>query len=440
MNRCPGFLSVVFPLLLGAQCLFAEEPAQPLTVDQAIAAVVKRNPSVRQARLALEAAQWHTNNLKTLNYPVVNASLSDMYLGPEYPFTLGPQKLNMYPDNNFDAHVGAEYIAYDFGKRQAIIDNSAAAELAANDKIAGLKADLSYQVRQFFMTIIMQEKSLSIADSNIAELDRHLDVVKKKIETGSATEYDVLKTEVQRATARGMRIDILNDLRKKRAFLNQLMGLSADAPLALVGAIDTLPFRCNGDSLYKAALAQRSDYALATHSKLTADLLLKAARLENMPVLGLHASAGFKNGFPDDKMPPDISTPRLNWALGGQVSVPIYDGNKTRLHVTESERLCSAAEAGISDKEEHIKIDLNQALADVDASFARLDVSRTQVNTAARGLELARLKYDAGVITNLDVLDAANDFLQAQLAHLQDQFRFMMSVFDLDKVTGRVLY
>ena len=47
---------------------------------------------------------------------------------------------------------------------------------------------------------------------------------------------------------------------------------------------------------------------------------------------------------------------------------------------------------------------------------------------------------EAGVITNLDVLDAENDFSKAQLGHLENQFRYVLSVYGLDQATGAVLY
>lgn len=418
-SRC--FIFVTFAGFFAAPAI-AQQP-DTLTIDRAIDIVMKRNPSILQAEEALAASEAHTAGLKSANYPVVTAVATDMYLGPEYPFSLAPgRKLTMVPDNSFDAHIGADYTLYDFGKRRTTIKNGKLGETSAADRLVNIKKELSFQVRQVFTSIILQEKSQRVADDGIAELDRHLEVVKKKIETGSATEFDALKTQVQRAGAQSMRTDITNDLDKKQTLLRQLLGLAPAAPLSLSGVIDTLPLACNPDSLYQAALTNRSDYASALHAKQSAELQSKAAKLENLPVLGLRASAGFKNGLPDDNMPPDITTPRPNWAAGAVLSVPIFDGNRSKQHENEMKRLLNAAAAGVVDREEGIKTEILQAKSDADASFSKLELSRTQVVFAARALELARLKYDAGVITNLDVLDAENDFSKAQLGHLQNQF------------------
>jgi outer membrane protein len=441
LNRlyCLSRRGMVVPALsMFAAFMAAGQTQDSLTIDKAVEIVLKRHPSVAQAQEALAASREHTQGLKCAYYPFVNAIASDVYLGPQYPFNLGVAKFPMFPDNNFDAHIGADYTVFDFGKRRTSVETGTIGEANASDRLRSVKTGLYYQVSQLFTTIILEQKSVRVADDAIAELDRHLLDVKKKFETGSATEYDVLKTEVQRAGARNRRIDIGADLTKKQAVLRQLLGLPPDAAVPLQGGFDTLFVPLNADSLIQSAVQNRSDYAMVLHTKQSAQLQRQSAKIENLPVVGVHASAGFKNGFPDDEPPPntDITTPRFNWSAGAQVSVPVFDGMRARHREREAERSEEAAAAAVNDLEERLKTDVLQAKADVEATYSKLDISRTQVQFANRSLELARLKYDAGVLTNLDVLDAENDFSEAQLGHLQNQYRYVMSRYSLGQATG----
>jgi outer membrane protein TolC len=411
-----------------------------LTIDKALEIVLKRHPSINQAQEALEASRAHTQSLSSANYPSVFADVSDFYLGPEYPFNLGVAKFPMYPDNNFDAHIGALYTVLDFGKRALTIEAGKTGEASAADRLTGVKTDLYYQVVQLFTAIILQEKSIVVADEGIAELDRHLLDVRKKIEAGSATEYDVLKTQVQRTVAQSQRVDIASDLTKKQTALRQLLGVAPGSPIALKGGFDTISVRLNADSLLMVALNNRSERALALNTNQSAKLQRDLAKKENLPVLNVHASGGFKNGFPDNAPPPntDISTPRINWSAGAEVSLPLYDGKRAKFHEQEAARSELASDAALNAVDERIKTEVLQAASDVEASFSKLDISRSQIAFAQRSLELARLKYDAGVVTNLDVLDAENDFSQAKLGHLRNQFQYTQSLFALDHAIGRL--
>ena len=365
--------------------IFAQRP-DSLTIDKAVEIA-----SITQAQEALEASRAHTQGLTSANYPSVNATVSDVYLGPEYPFNLGGLKFAMFPDNNFDAHIGATYTVYDFGKRSMTLEAGKTGEKSASDQLQSVKTQLYYQVLQLFTSIILQEKSVTVADEGIAELDRHLVDVRKKIEAGSATEFDALKTQVQLTGAQGQRIDIASDMAKKKTALGQLLGFTPAASLDLKGGFDTLPARLNVD------------------------------------------------GFPDTVAPPrtDISTPRINWSAGAEVSIPLYDGKRAHFHEQEASRNEMASNAALNTLDERIKTEVLQAMEDVAASFSKLDISRSQITFAQRSLELARLKYDAGVVTNLDVLDAENDFSQAQLGHLRNQYQYTQSIYELDKATGR---
>jgi len=428
----------LFSLILVACPVFSQQQ-DSLTINKAIEIVLKRHPSIVQATEALAAMQERTQGQKSSYLPFANISVADVYLGPEYPFNLGVAKFPMYPDNNFDAHFGAEYTVFDFGKRRISVESAKTGEESAGDRLQSIRTNLYYQVSQIFTTIILLEKSILVSDDAIAELDRHLLTVKKKVETGSATEFDVLKTEVQRAVAQSQRIDIGADLVKKQTVLRQLLGMPENAPLFLHGGFDTLFVNQKADTLIQNALQNRSDYAMAIHTKKSAELQRQSAKIVNLPQLGVHASLGYKNGLPNDAPPPstDISTPRFNWSAGAQISMPLYDGMRAHHLETEADRNVKAASAAVNDIEEKIKSDVLQAQTDVEASYAKLDVSRKQVQFSQRSLELAQLKYDAGVITNLDVLDAENDFSQAQLGHLQNQYRYVMSMYALEQATGK---
>jgi outer membrane protein TolC len=419
--------------------VFAQQQ-DSLTIDKAVDIVLKRHPSITQAQEALEASRAHTQGLTSANYPSVNATVSDVYLGPEYPFNLGGLKFAMFPDNNFDAHIGATYTVYDFGKRSMTLEAGKTGEKSASDQLQSVKTQLYYQVLQLFTSIILQEKSVTVADEGIAELDRHLVDVRKKIEAGSATEFDALKTQVQLTGAQGQRIDIASDMAKKKTALGQLLGFTPAASLDLKGGFDTLPARLNVDSLISYALDNRSERALAVNARQSAKIQREIAKKENLPVLNIHASGGFKNGFPDTVAPPrtDISTPRINWSAGAEVSIPLYDGKRAHFHEQEAARNEMASNAALNTIDERIKTEVLQAKEDVEASFSKLDISQAQITFAQRSLELARLKYDAGVVTNLDVLDAENDFSQAKLGHLRNQYQYTQSIYALDKAIGRM--
>ena len=95
--------------------------------------------------------------------------------------------------------------------------------------------------------------------------------------------------------------------------------------------------------------------------------------------------------------------------------------------------------AGLADLEEWIASEVVQATTEVDAAYSKIEVSTTKVAFADKTLTLAKIQYESGVVTNNDVLDAENDFEQAKLGLLQNQYGYVVSRYLLDQVTGRRL-
>ena len=401
-------------------------------MHSAVEIVLKRHPSITQAQEALEAAAEHTRGLQSSFLPSVSAEASYMNIGPDNPLTfpnLGTFKF--FPENGLDAHLSVAYTVYDFGKRAASVETGHIAEVSSSDALRSAQTMLSYKVVQIFNAILLLSQSVEVANEEIAELDRHLSIVKKRLETGSSTEYDVVKTETQRASAQGRRSETNNDLLKMRTALCGLLGIGYGKPLEIRGGFPTKVAALNADSLVASAMKNRMDMITAMHKKESAHILRKNAALENAPVLGITATAGVKNGIL-----PDIEKLELNWTAGARLSVPLYDGNRAASHKRETQRGEASADAAIADTRERITTEVFQAKADVEAALARLTISSDQVKFAQKTLDLARLKYEAGVITNNDVLDAENDFSRARLDDVQNAYRFTESLNALDQVGG----
>ena len=87
-----------------------------------------------------------------------------------------------------------------------------------------------------------------------------------------------------------------------------------------------------------------------------------------------------------------------------------------------------------------IRSDLLDAISDLRASMEKLQTSTLDVEQARRAVELAKAKYDAGVITNLDLLDAQTALEQARLVDLQSLYGFVLSKYGLRRAVGERIW
>ena len=200
-SRCRQSLSSVVAIV----AIVAAQSNDSLTIARAVEAVLHNSHALKELSLQIEAASSRTAESKTAYYPTVSADLTYANIGPADNLAItgfGPKPLDMAPANSFDAHLGANIELYDFGKTGFSVKAADFSKKTLNDKTAGIGSFLTFQAISLVANIAMIQQGIAIQNENIESLDRHYGVVKKRVETGSQTDYDLLKTQAQLASAR----------------------------------------------------------------------------------------------------------------------------------------------------------------------------------------------------------------------------------------------
>lgn len=408
------------------------QAADSLSLDAVIRRVLETHPAIQQAAQGVRASQARVLGSRSAYYPEIEADGSYLRLEPVASIDIaGLGAFDLFPANNYDAHLSLRHTVFDFGKRSTAVDYAQSLELTADHTVELVQAGLAFDAIDTFYAIIFLERSLDVQDDQIAALERHLDVTRERVRTGSATDFEVLTTQVRVATAQSRRIDLANALERQTVRLRGLMGLPADQPLNLAGTFPAAPAAPGADSLVAVALAQRPELKLARDGEASAAIQGRLASLGDRPSLAVGAMAGFKNGYV-----PNLNTLKGNWDAGVQVRVPIFNGFRARSQVAETRATAEAAQDHTQDVERRVTTEVRQAVADVQAGVQKLAASDLQVRQAEAAVTMAGVRYEAGVITNLDVLDAQTSLQEARLMRLRAQYDVVRARYELERAVG----
>ncbi|MEJ2617676.1 MAG: TolC family protein [Ignavibacteriaceae bacterium] len=370
-----------------------------ITLQQAITLALTNQPLLKQAVEDVNAAEAKIKEQNSFYYPRINSNLSYTRIGPVPTIQFGGTGFTLAPNNNYDVHITASQLVYDFGKRSALVDLVKSYKLSSEDKLKLIKNNLSYQTVQVFYTILFTEKSIKVKDEQINTLKKHIELTNKKVQSGSATDFDVLTTEVRVASAENQKIDLENNLNKEKIYLKNLLGWPSDKEVNLSGNfnIDTSLF--NNDSLVEEAFQKRPEMKLAKDAENSALVSKQVASLTDKPTLSVIANYGFKNGYE-----PNLDVLRGNWAAGINASIPIFNGNLRDAKVEEAEAHLKSSSAKILELERKIRSQVELAAADLKASKSKIKTSELQVKQARDAVSRAEVRYRDGVITNWKLL------------------------------------
>jgi len=413
--------------------LVAQDPAgDSLTVQQTVLLVLATHPAVSQALEVLAATDARLEQSRSGYYPQVSAVGSATRSAPIPSIQIAPgTEFSLAPRMRYISSVSVRQTVWDFGQRATSQDLVRTFGATAETRVALVQASLAFRTIEGFYAALLLQQSLEVQDEQIEALEQHLAVATERAETGAATDFDVLTTQVRVATAQSQRIDVANQLDRQTIELRQLLGLPDDRALNLKGEFTLQPIALDPDSLIAMALSSRPEVQLAHDEEATAAVQRRLAGIGNRPALTVEVQAGVRNGYV-----PNLDRMKGNWDAGVSVRVPVFDGGRTRGQVQEAEANQSAAQEHTRAVERQVEGDVQRAIADVRASLAKLETSELQVRQAEAAVQLAETRYRAGVSTNLEVLDAQTARSQARLLQLRARYAFVRSRYALEQAVG----
>ncbi len=416
--------------------LYADPAPDTLTLQQAIELAVGTNPQVQLAQERIRAYEQLIGVARSGNYPNLTALATYSHVAPVPEVTIpGESPISLYPKNNYDLSLNLTQKIYDFGRTSAQTDYARSSVQAAADSLGITQWSLAYQTASSYYLILILRQSISVLQEQIDVLGQHLDISRKRVETGSATKLDTLTTLVRIAAINDQLIDTQNALQTQEIAFRQLLGLPIDQPIALSGDFDTTSVTLNQDSLLQTAFAQRPEYITAKDAEASAILREHLVGLGNKPHLGLSLTGGFTNGYF-----PNLNRLKGNYVVAAQAQAPIFDGYRTRHQKDAVAAVVAALRALNKDIERRITTEVLQTLASAQANRSKIENSLVQIARAEEAVDMGQTQYSAGVITNLELLDAQTSLSQAKLIHLKAMYDYVTSLVALDRVTGRKIW
>ena len=143
---------------------------------------------------------------------------------------------------------------------------------------------------------------------------------------------------------------------------------------------------------------------------------------------------GYKNGAL-----PDINTPVFNWVAGVQVNVPIFQGFLQVRAQEEAKKKLDGAHENTSAVRLNATTQVLQAAQDVRAARQQVEISAGALDQARQMVEVAKVQYDIGVISNLEYLDAQTALESTNISNLAALYKEVLSEYALRQASGETL-
>jgi outer membrane protein TolC len=266
-------------------------------------------------------------------------------------------------------------------------------------------------------------------------LNEHLNFIKKKQETGSATQYEILTTQVRISTIENQKTDLETARQTQVCQLNSLLGKPESTNQQVKKELNNSLPGLQYDALITSAMQNRDEIKLASEKAKLAQLRYNLTSYQNKPVLNAFLSGGIKNGYT-----PYLYDPKANFTAGVGLKVPIFDGKRKMYNLAQAQSAIQSNDQETELARRGIVNEVVEGEANVKAALKKVEQGELQLTQATQAYALAKVRFDSGVITNLELLEGSTAISESRLLLLKAKIDYTVSLFKLKSATGERLY
>lgn len=271
----------------------------------------------------------------------------------------------------------------------------------------------------------------ALRQESVDRLQAHLDNVIAQYNVGIVARADVLRSEVELANAQQNYITASNEYDVAEATLNNIIGTPLGTTLLLKDSLQYEPYE--NDMAYCLAYSEqhRPELKQAEYAIDSAEAALVVARSGHMPKVYANASNNWGGNGSD--WPGDDDE---NWSVGVTASMNVFDSGVTwsKIHAAQ-ENLAKAKESQRQIKD-NVELEVRTDYLNLREAEKRITTTQVAVASAEEDYHIAVVRYQAGVGTNIDVMDAQEALTQAKTNYYQALYNYNTSKAALNTSMG----
>ena len=302
------------------------------------------------------------------------------------------------------------------------------------------KVDITEQVSKAFYAVLIARERLELLDQNYKRLDSLLNETQALFENGFAEKIDVMRTEVSLNNIKVDREKAQASASLTEQILKFQMGMPLRDSLIIEGSLDNIDLDQSNLLKTNVNYDNRLEYEILKRQYNLRSLNLKYNRSLYYPRLEGFVSYGTTTGVNTFG---DVLRFNQNWFGYGfysiRLSIPIMDGFK-RKHTLQRVRLeMEQAKVQAEQFKKSADIEYEQAYNSLSESLYDLENQKRNMELAKEVSRVANIKFQNGVGSNLEIIDAETSFKEAETNYYAAYYQAIISKIDLDKALGELL-
>jgi outer membrane protein len=389
------------------------------TLRDALSAAYYANPKLDAERAKLRATDEDVARAESGFRPTVDGSAN-----------VGRQKTTSKPSSSSSGE--SEPWGYSISLRQSVFNGfrstndvaeANAAVKAGREELRQVESTVLMEAVTAYMDVLRDMEIVRIRDNNVAVLTRDLEAAQTRRTVKEVTKTDVAQAQARRAKAVSAADLARANLKTSRANYERVIGHAPNGVSMPSLKLKELPATI--DQAWELAERQNPSVNSSLFREEAARHAVEKVRGELLPEVNVEASYAYRAN-PSSAFDEQEAT-----SVSGRVNIPLYDGGEIRARVRQAKHTQISRLQEIEQARTETRARVTAAWSRLMAARAQIKSDKVQVDANRLALEGVREEEKVGQRTLLDVLNAEQEYLNAQIDLVTTRHELVVASYQL---------
>jgi outer membrane protein TolC len=413
---------------------------QPITLQQAIELAERNNRNLQEAQLTLESNQAAVREARAAEFPTASVG-ADFTRSDSAQAEISNRSRANNPFAQLNNPISASFtglleLSYDLftaGRRPAQIRQAEERVRFQQLEVERISEQLRLDVTRAYYSLQEADAQVDIFQAAVRAALQSLRDAQLLEQAGLGTRFDVLQAEVDLASSQQ---DLTRSLSQQLIARRQIAQLLSLPQTVAVTAADPIAVAGN----WPLSLEQSIVLGYKNRAELEQQLVQReiSEQERRLALSAIRPQASLSAGYNIVGNLNDQEGPGDGFTLGARLRWNFFDGGAALARAEQARRNIAIAETRFAAQRNQVRFDVEEAFFTLNANAQNIETATIALQRAEESLRLARLRFQAGVGTQTDVLNQQTALTQARFNQLRAILDYNRALADLQRATSNL--
>lgn len=426
--------------------VWGQESVLKLDLETALRIAHDNNPTIKIADIEIQRVDYAKKEAIGALLPSLNAvgQYTDnvmkqvMFMPESFSALMGGQKyMEMGYKNSYNGILSTQIPIVNFTLWQNIKNKQNDIDIII-EKSRASKIEMTKQVKDAYYGVLLSKSSLKVLEQSHKNALETLKNIENSYKQGVVSEYDFIRAQVNVNNLNPILINAKNGVDLAIMQLRMILSLPAEQNIETQ---ETLESFNKNISLFsqidkETALTQNSDLKILDYNITGLENQLKLINTQHLPMLSASGNYIYQT------QSEDFNFKEYNWvssaSIGLQLTVPLFSGMQKVNQAKQVKMAIKGLQLQREYAKDGINLQIQAAINQMKAAKEQLNVNKDAIKQAERGYEIAKVRYQVGSGTILELNDSELSLTQSSLNYQQSLYNFLSAQANVEKIMGNI--